>query len=88
MGGTLSDALNETRINLTIDRETGAKLDRHVPWGMKAALVRALITLAVDLLDKYGPAGLGLILAGETELRIKVDSEIAMKDKLRGMDDV
>jgi len=71
LGGTLSDVLNETRINLTIDREIGAKLDKHVPWGMKAAVVRTLIGLAVDFLDRHGPAGLGFILAGEMELRLK-----------------
>lgn len=67
----MSDNPNEVRLNLTIDKELHDRLDKHAPWGMKAAVVRALVKTAVDMLDRHGPAGLGLILAGEIELRLK-----------------
>jgi hypothetical protein len=88
MGDTLSDNPNDVRLNFTIDRELHDRLERYMPWGLKAAFTRALLSTAADLLDKHGPAGLGLILAEEVELRLKPGTKAALKDGLRGVDDV
>jgi hypothetical protein len=67
----VQDRPDQTRINFPVDRELNRRIDAHVPWGMKASLMRVLIEMAADALDRHGEAVLGLLLVKKMELRIK-----------------
>ena len=42
------------RLSVPIDRKTNAKFSSLLPWGIKAAVIRALIKLFLDAQKEYG----------------------------------
>lgn len=76
MGGEMADDLDHVRWNFTVERELNNRIDALVPWGVKAAFTRRLLEMSAEFLDKYKAAGLGLILAGELEIRAKRQEDV------------
>lgn len=76
-----------------LDRELSAKVDHFLPWGTKSEVLRRVIILLKDALEKDGPLVIGALLAGELEFRIKESSresfrrsyEVGLGDVGRGV---
>ena len=64
---------HEARINFTVDKELATELDGYLEWGMKSIVGRHLIEMVVEFLRHNGSPGLGLLIGGHLEIRIKKD---------------
>ena len=62
---------DQVRVNFHVDRTLNQRIEVKVPWGMKAHLMRAIMVMVADALDKHGDVVLGAILAGNMELKLK-----------------
>lgn len=59
------------RLNVDLDRDLHDRLNRCVPWGVKAVVIRSLVTLLVEAVERDGPLILGAVMAKDVSLTIK-----------------
>lgn len=62
---------DEYRLTVTLDREVNRRLDAKLPWGSKTQLLRKVVELIADFVDKHGIVAVALVLEDRIELRAK-----------------
>lgn len=67
----MTRAPTEVRFSVVIERELNQRLDKVCPWGIKAATVRKVIEMLVELGEGHGKIAIALLLDGKLEIKAK-----------------
>ena len=55
-------------VSFDVDRAFHARLSKAIPWGIKGELMRRLLSMVVEVVEKHGEAAIGVLLSGEFEI--------------------
>lgn len=58
------------RVSIAIDDDLFDRIDA-IPWGMKSSLIRSILEMIADGMDRSGSIFLGAVLNGEMVLRLR-----------------
>ncbi len=65
-----SDKKRTQRIGVWVDRDMNKRFDAIVPHGMKSEVIRALMEVITEALEKHGEPLIGFVLTRKIEINI------------------